>query len=450
MNDMKGKDLEFTIGRKDFPKGFVFGTSTSAYQIEGRDYGGAGMSHWDDFAATPGNVVNAEDGATACNHYNLYEDDLDLIKQANLDSYHFSISWPRVMPEGRGRVNEEGLDFYERLLDAMLERNIKPLGCFHHWELPSALADLGGWRNHDIGDWFTDYVEVVYKRLGDRMQEMATFNEPWCIAWLSHFLGHHAPGIRDIRAASRAMHNVLHAHGRAVQALRSMGADKLGIILNFEYTQPANDSQEAKKAAEIYDGIYNRWFLGALFKKQYPADVLEHLEKYLPKGYEKDFDHIGEPLDWLGVNYYTRKLIDADPTEPFPSLKEVEGPLAKTTMGWEIYPDGLYKLLTWMTKEYSLGLPMYITENGISLDDKVEDGVVYDPIRAEYLSNHFTAAKKAMDDGVPLAGYFVWSMLDNFEWALGYEKRFGLIHVDHSTFKRTPKQSYYALREAMK
>ena len=439
--------MDFT--RSDFPEGFEFGAATSAYQIEGSDFGGCGRSHWDDFAATPGNVVRGENGARACDHYNKWAEDLDLIKACGLDSYRFSTSWARVMPEGRGQVNPEGLDFYDRLVDGLLERDIKPYATLYHWELPSALGDLGGWRNPDVANWFADFTEVIMSRLGDRVHATATFNEPWCITWLSHFLGHHAPGVSDIRGASRALHNVLVAHGKSIQTMRGLGLDNLGVVMNFEYAEPADDTPEAKKSAELYDGIYNRWFLGGVFKQAYPTDVLEGIEQYLPENYHDDFPTIATPVDWLGVNYYTRKILEPDNSGLFPHYQEVEGPREKTAMGWEVYPEGLHHFLTWADREYSKGLPIYITENGMAAYDEVQDGAVSDPTRIDYFNKHLGAVRQAIADGSPVKGYFAWSLLDNYEWALGYDKRFGMVHVDFDTLERTPKGSYYALQKAL-
>lgn len=439
--------MNFT--RADLPKGFEFGVATSAYQIEGSDFGGCGRSHWDDFAATPGNVVRGENGARACDHYNKWADDLDLIKACNLDAYRFSTSWARVMPEGRGQVNIQGLDFYDRLVDGLLERDIKPYATLHHWELPSAIADLGGWRNPDIAHWFADFTEVIMSRLGDRVHATATFNEPWCIAWLSHFMGYHAPGVRDIRAATRSLHNVLVAHGKSIETMRGLGLDNLGVVMNFEYVQPVDESPEAKQATGLYDGLYNRWFLGGVFKQAYPADILAEIEQYLPKNYQDDFPTIAAPVDWLGVNYYTRKLIAPDNSGLFPYYKYVEGPLEKTAMGWEVYPEGLHHFLVWVDKEYSKGLPIYVTENGMAGYDEMKNGAVADVARIDYFNQHLAAVKQAIVDGSPVKGYFAWSLLDNYEWTLGYDKRFGMVHVDFDSLKRTPKDSYYALQKAL-
>lgn len=435
--------------RSDFPEGFVFGVATSAYQIEGHGQGGAGQTHWDTFAATPGNVVRAENGARACDHLNRWPEDLDLIRDGGFDAYRFSISWARVLPEGRGQVNTQGLDFYDRLVDGMLERGVKPALTLYHWELPVALADLGGWRNRDIGNWFADYTEIIARRLGDRLWSVAPINEPWCVAWLSHFMGLHAPGLRDIRAAARAMHHVLYAHGRAIQVLRGEGVKNLGAVCNLEYPHPASDSPEDAIAARRYDAIYNRFFVSGIFKGAYPAEVLEGLEPHLPQGWQDDFDVIGQKLDWLGLNYYTCKRVAAV-KEAWPSYAEPAGPLPKTEMGWEIYPEGLGHFLRTIAKDYTGDLPLYVTENGMAAPDRLLPlGQITDDDRIDYLDRHLRVCGQVIAEGVPLKGYFTWSLLDNYEWSLGYDKRFGLVHVDFDTLTRTPKESWHQLRAAL-
>ncbi|UWR57062.1 GH1 family beta-glucosidase [Phaeobacter inhibens] len=438
----------FRNSRADFPKDFLFGTATSAYQIEGHGFGGAGLTHWDSFAATPGNVVRAEHGGRACDHYHRYAEDLDLAAAAGFDCYRFSTSWARVMPQGRGASNPEGLDFYDRLTDAMLERGLKPCVTLYHWELPQALADLGGWRNAEIANWFGDYAEVIMGRIGDRMYSAAPINEPWCVGWLSHFLGHHAPGLRDIRATARAMHHVMLAHGTAIQAMRALGMSNLGGVFNLEWATPVDDSEAAQQAAARYDAIYNGFFLGGAFHGRYPDLALEGLEPHLPEGWQDDFATITAPVDWCGLNYYTRKQIAPD-AGPWPQYAEVDGPLPKTQMGWEIYPQGLYDFLTRTARDYTGDLPLIVTENGMANADVVTKGKVEDAARITFVDDHLDAVRRAIADGVPVQGYFLWSLLDNYEWALGYEKRFGLVHVDFETLKRTPKASYHALRSAL-
>lgn len=434
--------------RSDFPKGFIFGAATSSYQIEGHQFGGAGQTHWDSFAETPGNVVRAETGALACDHFHRYANDYMLMKEAGFDAYRFSTSWARVLPEGRGQPNQEGLDYYDRIVDSMLENGLKPCATLYHWELPQALADLGGWRNRDIAKWFADFTEVIMGRIGDRMYSVAPINEPWCVSWLSHFIGAHAPGMRDIRATARSMHHVLLAHGSAIQAMRGLGMKNLGGVFNLEWAAPVDESEEAKAAAGLYDDYYNRFFLGGVFKGAYPETVVRGFGEHMPENYEDDFDVITTPLDWCGLNYYTRKVI-APNDDPWPSHEEVPGPLPKTQMEWEIYPEGLYQFLKRTQAEYTGDLPLFVTENGMANADVIQNGQVTDQPRIDYLNQHVAAAKKAMDEGVPLQGYMFWSLLDNYEWALGYEKRFGLVHVDFQTLERTPKLSYEALAIAL-
>ena len=428
--------------RSSFPDGFVFGAATSSYQIEGARHGGAGLSHWDSFAATPGNTVNAEDGADACDHVHLWPGDLDLVRDAGLDAYRFSTGWARVMPDGV-TVNPEELDFYDRLVDGMVERGLQPWLTFYHWDLPSPLAAKGGWQNRDIAARFADYCVAVQRRIGDRVTASATLNEPWCIAWLSHFLGHHAPGLRDIRATGHAMHHTLLAHGQAVAALRAEGAGNLGLVLNFETQIAATDDPKSAAAAARMDAIYNRWFVQAVMGQGYPAEAMEGLAPHLPPGWQDDMDSIAQPLDWLGVNHYTCKRVVHDPG-PWPHVAEVPGPLPKTQIGWEIRPEGLSEFLIRLSRDHCPGLPLYVTENGLALAEPFDDQT-----RIAYLADHMRAAQAAMAQGVDLRGYFCWSLLDNYEWSLGYGPRFGLIHVDYATMKRAPKASWHALRAAM-
>ena len=434
--------------RSEFPEDFLFGVATSSYQIEGHAKGGAGPTHWDSFAATPGNVVRAENGDLACDHYTRWAEDLDLIANAGFDIYRFSTSWARVMPEGRGAVNAEGLDFYDRLVDGMLERGIKPALTLYHWELPAALADLGGWRNRDIAGWFGDFTQVIADRLGDRIWSAAPINEPWCVGWLSHFLGHHAPGLRDIRATAHSMHHVLLAHGTATQVMRASGMTNLGAVCNFEYPLPADDSPETAAATRLYDAYYNRFFAEGLFLGRYPDEVMEGFAPHMPKGWQDDFATIQAPLDWFGLNYYTCKRIAPDGSA-WPSHTEVAGPLPKTEMGWEIYPEGLSSFLTRIARDYTGDLPLFVTENGMASADTVIGGKVTDAARIAYYSAHLAEVQKVIAEGVPVKGYIGWSLLDNYEWALGYEKRFGLVHVDFDTLQRTPKASYLEWKDAL-
>ena len=434
------------LTRNDFPQGFLFGAATAAYQIEGSSFGGCGPTHWDTFAKGPGNVIRAEDGAVACDHYHRMDADLDLLRDAGMDAYRFSTSWARVLPEGRGQVNQQGLDFYDRLVDGCLARGLKPFQTLYHWEMPSALADLGGWTNPDVADWMADYAEVITNRIGDRVHSIATINESWCVAYLSHFLGHHAPGLRDIRAAARAMHHVNKAHGRTMTRLRDLGMKNCGIVLNFEATEAATDSAADTRAAATQDATHNRWFIEAITKGTYPQEALTGLGPHLPRDWQDDMAEISQPIDFLGVNYYTRGLVAADPEATWPAPRPVNGPLDKTQMGWEIYPEGLMRTLTRMSRDYVGDLPIFVTENGMAWPDTVG---TYDAARIAFIDAHMVAVHDAIAAGTNLQGFFYWSLLDNYEWAFGYEKRFGLVHVDFETLDRTPKASYHALKSAI-
>jgi len=434
--------------RSDFPEGFLFGAATAAYQIEGHSFGGAGPTHWDTFASGPGNVVRAENGATACAHYHRFPDDLDLLKDAGMDAYRFSTSWARVMPDGR-TVNPDGLDFYDRLVDAMLDRGLKPFQTLYHWELPAALADNGGWMNRDTCAAFADFTDTITGRIGDRVEAIATINEPWCVSFLSHFLGHHAPGLKDIRATARAMHHINLAHGMAMTRLRAAGKTNCGVVINFDHTEPMDDTAASAQATTTWDAIMNRWFVEAITQGTYPAEALDGLGPHMPLGWEDDMQEICQPLDFLGVNYYTRHKVTADPAVVWPHIAAEEGPGDKTQMGWEVYPDGLRSFLVRLSRDYVGTLPIYVTENGMAWDDRVENGAVYDPARMRFITDHMKATQAAIAEGANVKGFFYWSLLDNFEWAFGYEKRFGLVHVDFDTLKRTPKASYEALKAAL-
>ncbi len=440
--------MRLSLTRADFPEGFELGASTAAYQIEGTEAGGTGPTHWDSYAATPGNVVRGEDGRVACDHYHRYEGDLDLVRDGNFDTYRFSTSFARVMPDGR-TVNPQGLDFYDRLADAIAARGLKASLTLYHWDLPAALADQGGWANRDVAARFADYTRVVMERIGDRMGSVATINEPWCVAWLSHFLGLQAPGLRDIRAASRAMHHVLLAHARGLEVIRELTPDlPAGIVLNFAHPHAASDAQADKDAATRFDGIHNRWFVEALSKGRYPEDIVSHLDPYMPEGWQDDMGAISAPIDWLGVNYYTRTTLRHVEGSLWPHFEDVPGPLPKTDMGWEIYPDGLRALLTRLAQDYTGQVPLYVTENGMAGDDHLEGGQVDDPVRVQYFDDHLGAVHAAIGEGAPVRGYYAWSLMDNYEWSFGYDKRFGIVYVDYATRERVPKASYLALRDA--
>ena len=444
------------IKRSDFPQDFVFGVATAAYQIEGSALGanglGMGTSHWDSFSATKGNSLGGDTGAHACDHYNRFEEDLDLVKQGGFGGYRFSFSWPRLIPNGTGAQNAEGFDYYDRLIDAMLARGIKPNGTLYHWDLPSALADKGGWMNRDIADWFADYAVQVAQRFGDRLDMLATINEPWCVSFLSHFIGAHAPGYRDIRATARSMHHVLFAHGKAIQALRAENDQlDLGIVLNLAQVEPADDSADTQWAVQRLDNICNRWFLDGTLKGQYPADLTEAFAPWMPENFQDDMQSVAAPMDWLGINYYTRELAFKAQNPAFPGIEAKRGDLPKTGIGWEVYPQGLGILMERIRTEY--GNPrLYITENGMALPapDSAPGELVEDQMRADYFDSHLEVCAQAIAKGSDLRGYFGWSLLDNFEWSEGYSQRFGLVHVDYETQKRTPKTSYQCFADLLK
>lgn len=443
------------LRRSDFPADFIFGTATSSYQIEGTKFGACGTSHWDSFAKQ-GGTAHGSDGATACAHMEHWQNDIDLIADCGLDAYRFSTAWPRVQPDGTGAINQQGLDFYDALVDRLLEKNIEPHLTLYHWDLPQALADHGGWQNQDTARYFADYSTIVANRLGDRLKSIATINEPWCVAWLSHFLGHHAPGLRDISAASKAMHNILLAHGLGMDALRAQSLDrekcKLGIVLNMEYAQANSDNPADQYAAQIQDGIYNRWFADAVFTGTYPSDVLKYLEPHMPQGWQDDMATIAQPIDWLGLNYYTRSHIQDDGSGVFPYGEPVVPQFdahapERTSMNWEIFPQGLSYFLNRIHSSYGSDVPLYVSENGMASFDQVTNGAVDDPQRVSFFQHHFAEVLNAINQGAPVKGYFAWSLLDNFEWAFGYDQRFGIVHVDFETQQRTPKASWHWLKQ---
>jgi beta-glucosidase len=429
-----------------FPHDFLWGAATASYQIEGAAHeDGRGESVWDRFSATPDKVRNGETGEIACDFYHRYADDVSLMSELGLDAFRFSIAWPRILPEGRGRVNQAGLDFYDRLVDELLARDIEPFATLFHWDTPQALEDAGGWPARVTAEAFAEYAEIVAARLGDRVRRWMTHNEPWVHAWIGHAWGKHAPGRTSERDAVAAAHHLLLSHGWAVEAVRraAPGA-QVGITLSLSPSYPASDSPEDEAAAWDVDGGGNRWFLDPIYRGSYPADLLDRNELVASLVREGDFDAIAAPLDFLGVNNYFRFVVSAGPDGP----QLVRDPDAlHTDMGWEVYPDGLHALLTRINSEYSPGA-IYVTENGAAFGDvRVHDGRVHDPERTAYLESHITAVGRAVEAGVPVKGYFVWSLLDNFEWAYGYAKRFGIVYVDYPTLERVPKDSFYWYRD---
>lgn len=426
-----------------FPKDFIWGAATASYQIEGAALeDGRGECIWTRFSHTPGKVLNGDTGDVACDHYHLYPEDVALMRDLGIGAYRFSISWPRVIPAGTGALNPAGLDFYDRLVDAICAAGITPWVTLYHWDLPQALQDRGGWTNPEIIGWFADYTDVVTRRLGDRVQNWFTHNEPFCTAFLGHLWGAHAPGLTDPQAAFRAAHHALIAHGEAVPVIRrNVPGAKAGIVLNPSPQVSATDHPEDVRLAQRGDAMTNRLFLDAVFKGQYPADLIEFAGA-LTDGIDLSaVQKASVKCDFLGINYYMRWVIAHVPGKPDEQTYAFPPDAEFTAMGWEIYPQGLTDMLTRIHREYG-PIDLYITENGAAFDDpEPTNGVVEDPRRVAFLRGYLAAAEAAIAQGVPLKGYFVWSLLDNFEWGYGYSKRFGIYHVDFQTQKRTPKQS---------
>ena len=425
---------------KEFPTDFIFGTATSSYQIEGNSFGGCGKSIWDEFAKKR---LKGVDGQKACNHFNYFKEDIKFIKEAGFKAYRFSFSWPRILPIDHNTINIEGLDFYSRLLDEILKNDLEPFPTLYHWDLPLRFSSLGGWENQDTCKRFADFSYIISEKYSDKFQKIATINEPWCVSWLSHYLGEHAPGLNNLSSAVKTMHNILLAHGMSLQALRSNGNNKIGIVLNNEYPEAFNDDPKNIQAAKLFDDIYNRWFSDAIFKGSYPELALNILEKYLPKNYNSQLKIISHPIDWIGINYYTRSVIKYLNADDGINYECERGSLKKTDMGWELYPKGLSYFIERIHQEYSDDIPIYITENGMANNDQISSNeVIEDQDRVEYFQLHLKEILDCLKKGIQVKGYFAWSLLDNYEWAFGYEKRFGLIHVDFETFKRTPKESF--------
>ena len=434
-----------TDGR--LPDDFLWGAAVSAYQIEGAtDKDGRGESIWDRFSATPGSIANGDNGRIACDSYNRYRDDVRLMRELGLSAFRFSIAWPRILPAGRGRPNAAGLDFYDRFVDELLASEIEPFVTLYHWDLPQALEDRGGWPLRETVDAFAEYVEVVADRLGDRVRHWITQCEPWVISWLGYGVGEHAPGRTDETDALAAAHHVLLSHGRAAEVLRRESpAAQVGITIDLVAFHPSTDSPEDLAAVTRSDGFRNRWILDPVLTGEYPADLSESFPHASPPIQDGDMETIAAPLDFLGINYYTRSVVRADPAGGKPITVTPDG-TEHTGMGWEVYPDGLFELLVRLNEEYELP-PLYVTENGAAFEDRVEpNGSVEDGSRVEYINSHLQAAGAALRAGVNLKGYFVWSLLDNFEWQQGYSQRFGIVHVDFATQRRTPKASalFYA------
>ncbi|HEY7894897.1 MAG TPA: GH1 family beta-glucosidase [Gemmatimonadaceae bacterium] len=432
-----------------FPEGFLWGAATSAYQIEGSPLAdGAGPSIWHRFAHTPGRTANGETGDIAVDHYHRWADDIQLMRDLGLSAYRFSISWSRVLPQGTGAVNHAGLAFYDRLVDGLLAAGIQPMVTLYHWDLPAALDDRGGWLNSDIDKWFADYVTVVTRVLDDRVNFWNTLNEPWVVSDGGYLHGPLAPGHRNLYEAPIASHNLLRAHGRAVEAYRATGKHRIGIVVNLEPKYPASDDPADVAATRRADAYMNRQYLDPVFLGRYPDELREIFGDAWREPSPRDMELIAQPIDFLGVNYYTRNVTRDDPTAYPVRARGVHQPQhIYTETGWEVYAPALTRVLLWVKERYG-DLPLYITENGAAMYDPPTaiDGRVDDPLRTWYLREHLLAARDAIRLGVNLNGYFAWSLFDNYEWSLGFAKRFGIVHVDYATLERTPKASarYYS------
>ncbi|MGH7717553.1 MAG: GH1 family beta-glucosidase [Gemmatimonadaceae bacterium] len=428
-----------------FPPGFLWGAATSAYQIEGSPLAdGAGPSIWHRFSHTPGRTTGDETGDVACDHYRRYADDVALMRGLGLNAYRFSMSWSRILPGGKGRVNPAGLAFYDKLVDALLAAGIRPMVTLYHWDLPAALDDLGGWLNPDIAHWFADYARELVRAFGDRVQLWATLNEPWVVTDGGYLHGALAPGHRNLFEAPIATHNLMRAHGAAVQACRAEGGKHdIGIVVNLEPKYAASDDEADLAAARRADAYMNRQFLDAACLGRYPDELCEIYGEAWPEFAAQDMTLIQQPIDWIGVNYYTRGVTRHDPAAlPLRAANVPQTRHTYTETGWEVYAPALTRVLLWVKERYG-DRPLYVTENGAAFYDPpaVANGHVDDPLRVHYYREHLRAAREAIWQGVDLRGYFAWSLLDNYEWSLGYSKRFGLVHVDYATQQRTPKTS---------
>lgn len=433
-----------TSRRSGFPAGFHWGAASSAYQIEGSPLAdGAGPSVWQRFAHTPGMMFNGDTGDIACDHYLRYKDDVQLMRALGLQGYRFSISWARVLPEGTGRVNPKGLDFYSRLVDALLENGIVPNATLFHWDLPAALDDRGGWLNRDSAHWFADYAEVLFKALDDRVPRWTTLNEPWVVTDGGYLHGTMAPGHRNKYEAPIAAHNLMRASGAGIQAYRAHGRNAIGVVFNIEPKYPASDSVDDLAATRRAHAYMNKQFADVALLGRYPLELKQIFGDAWPDFPGEDFALIKQKVDFVGINYYTRAVVKHD-AEAYPlravAVRQLHKTISET--GWEVYEQGLTDTLTWFKHRYG-DIPLYITENGSAFyDPPVAEGrTLEDPLRTDYLRKHLGAMRKAIEAGVDVRGYYAWSLMDNLEWSLGFSKRFGLVHVDFATQKRTPKTS---------
>ncbi|KMK74339.1 GH1 family beta-glucosidase [Alkalihalobacillus pseudalcaliphilus] len=430
----------------EFPKEIKWGVATASYQIEGAAFeDGRGASIWDTFSRTPGKIKNGDNGDIACDSYHRYEEDIQMMKELGIDIYRFSISWPRIFPTGTGEVNQAGLNYYHNLVDCLRANQIEPMCTLYHWDLPQVLQDQGGWANRETIEAFAHYAEQMFREFNGKITKWITINEPWCISFLSNFIGEHAPGNHDLQLATTISHHLLVAHGRAVTKFRSLGIKGIiGYAPNLEWFEPFSNKKEDIEACNRGMAWFIEWFMDPVFKGSYPEFLVEWFEN---KGVslqieDGDWDQINQTIDFIGINYYTGSVGRYKQGAELFDLEKIDIHYEKTDIGWNIYPQGFYKALKKLTSQYNR-IPIYITENGACYNDGVLHGRVHDINRIKYLEQHLTSLKRAIDSGVNIKGYLTWSLLDNFEWAEGYDKRFGLVHIDFQTLRRTKKDSYF-------
>jgi len=440
--------------RSEFPQNFYWGVATASYQIEGSDLeDGKGPSIWTDFSHKKGTIIDGKNGDTACNSYNKYTEDLKLLSDLGINSYRFSISWSRIFPDGRGKVNQKGMDYYSKIIDSLLERNITPFVTLYHWDLPLTLQErINGWESRDMVGYFGDYSQFLFENFGDRVKKWITLNEPFCSSHVCYLFGELAPGIKDPKRSFAVAHNLLMSHGEAVKRFREAVSDgKIGLTNVSSWVEAGSESEEDKNAAFLSNQFINDWFFLTPKKGKYPQELFQLLEKFgvAPDISEEDMALISQPVDFWGINYYSRQRVKANAEKLF-GVETLPPVLETTEMGWEIYPEGLQKFLEMAYFRYGKK-PLYITENGMAEKDELLDGKIKDIKRVKYIMDHFESAKTAIKNGVDLRGYFLWTLMDNFEWAHGYTKRFGLVFCDFDdNQKRVPKESYFFFREFLK
>jgi beta-glucosidase len=445
----KNTDNNEVVG---FPKDFLWGVAAASYQIEGAwNEDGKGENIWDRFSHTPGNIENNDTGDVACDHYHRYQEDVDLMASLDIQAYRFSISWARILPSGTGQVNQAGLDFYSALVDALLAANIEPYITLYHWDLPQALQDKGGWPARGTAEAFGEYAHIVSQHLGDRVRNWMTLNEPHVSAYIGYLEGRHAPGHKDKDEMVAASHHLLLGHGLSVPAIRAnIPNARVGIVLNVHPIHLASQSEADKKAGKMVDGIINRWYMDPISGRGYPQDIVKHYDNDMAFVLDGDLEKIAAPLDFLGINYYFRIVarnpeVSEEENEPRAVIVSND----KTEMGWEIYPPGIYEILDRIHRDYEFP-ELMVTENGAAIPDKVDaSGKVDDPRRIGYVGSHLREACRAIQDGIPLTGYFHWSFTDNFEWGYGFNKRFGIIYMDYDTLERIPKSSAYWYKDVI-